>query len=400
MAIFEYRARTKEGETRSGVVETSSREAALDTLHKNNLIVISITEKARPGVFEFKIGGGVKQKDVVLFSRQLATLFEAQIPIVHALRTLASEITKLKFKNAITEIMNDVTGGTALSQAMGKHPNIFSTFYVNLIRAGEESGKLQDVFTYLADYLERSYYLTIKARNAMIYPAFVLGAFVVVFTLMLVVVIPKLTSIFKETGQAVPFYTQVVITASDILRAWGFFIIIAIILGSIGLWRWGRTPKGRYFFHNLQITVPFFGGLYTKLYITRLTDNLRTLIISGIPLIRALSITGDVVGNAVYQEAIQKAIESVKAGGTISGAFEKSPRIPIMVTQMIKVGETSGRLDFILQNITKFYQREVDSLLENLVSLIEPILIIVLGVGVALLVAAVLVPLYNLVGGL
>ena len=400
MAIFEYRARTKEGEARSGVIETTSRESALDTLHKNNLIVVSIAEKAPPSVFEFKLGGGVKQKDIVLFSRQLSTLFEAQIPIVHALRTLASETTKPKFRKAITEIMNDVTGGMALSQAMGKHINIFSAFYVNLIRAGEESGKLQEVFAYLADYLERSYYLTVKARNAMIYPAFVMGTFIAVFTLMLVVVIPKLTSIFKETGQAVPFYTQVVIGVSDVLRNYGFFILAGIILGVIGLWRWGQTKDGKYFFHNFQISVPFFGGLYTKLYITRLTDNLRTLIISGIPLIRALSITGDVVGNVVYQEAIQKAIESVKAGGTISGAFEKSPKIPFMVTQMIKVGETSGRLDFILQNITKFYQREVDSLLENLVSLIEPALIIVLGLGVGLLVAAVLVPLYNLVGGL
>lgn len=400
MAVFEYKARTREGEPRSGVLETSSREAALDVLQKQNLIVTQITVRSKTGAFAISIGGGVKQKDVVLFSRQLSTLFEAQIPIVYALQTLAQEQSKPKFKVIITEIMNDVTGGMLLSQALGKHPKAFSSFYVNLIRAGEESGKLQEVFLYLADYLERSYYLASRARNAMIYPAFVMLAFVGVFSIMLTVVIPKLVSIFEETGTEVPFYTKVVIFTSGFLRHYGLVVLILIAIGAFIAWRWSKTPKGRMFFHTLQISMPIIGNLYRKLYMTRLCDNLRTLIISGIPLLRALTITSDVVGNAVYQKALHNSIESVKGGGTISGAFEKTKEIPPMVTQMIKIGETSGRLDFILNSITKFYKREVDSLLDNLVALIEPILIIVLGLGVGLLVAAILVPLYNLAGSL
>lgn len=400
MATFEYQARTKEGEIRSGVIEASSQEAALDLLQQNLFLVTSIKEKAKPSLLELKIPflGGVKQKDVVVLSRQLATLFEARIPVVQALKTLVGETTKPVLREAVAEILDDVAGGLALSQAMGKHPHIFSSFYVNLIRSGEESGKLQEVFTYLADYLERSYYLTNKARNSMIYPAFVLFAFMGVLVVMLVVVIPRLVSIFEETGQTVPFYTQIVIALSFFLKQWGLALLVLLVTGLIFAWRWSSTLPGKLFFHRLQISLPIIGELYRKLYMARFSDNLRTMIVSGIPILKALDITGDVVGNLVYKKAIQGAIESVKAGSTISASFEKSSEIPVLVTQMIRIGEASGRLDFILGSIAKFYQKEVDSALENLVALIEPALIIFLGVGIGILVASVLVPLYNLVG--
>ncbi|QQG45679.1 MAG: type II secretion system F family protein [Candidatus Sungiibacteriota bacterium] len=400
MATFEYQARTREGELRSGMIESSSQEAALDLLQQNNLLIISIKEKAKPTLLELRVPfvGRIKQKDVVVLSRQLATLFEARIPMIQALKTLIGETTKPALKEAVAEILDDVSGGLALSQAMTKHPHVFSSFYVNLVRSGEESGKLQEVFTYLADYLERSYYLTSKAKNSMIYPAFVLVAFMGVLVVMLVVVIPKLVSIFEETGQAVPFYTQVVITLSLLLRQWGLALVVLLVGGLIAVWRWGMTQPGKLFFHKLQISLPIIGELYRKLYMARFADNLQTLIVSGIPILRALSITGDVIGNLVYKKAMVEAIESVKAGSTISTAFEKTSEIPVLVTQMIRIGETSGRLEFILSSISKFYQREVDSTLENLVALIEPALIIFLGVGIGILVASVLVPLYNLVG--
>ncbi|MBI3420797.1 MAG: type II secretion system F family protein [Candidatus Sungbacteria bacterium] len=398
MATFEYKARTQAGEVRTGIIETTSQEAALDALHRNNLTVTSIRERRKSSLLELRFGSGVRQKDVVVLSRQLSTLFEAQIPLIHALKTIASDASKPALRQALSQILDDVTGGLSLSQSMAKHPNIFSSFYVNLIRAGEESGKLQEVFTYLADYLERSYYLTTKARNAMIYPAFVLFTFIAVMVLMLTVVIPKLTIIFQESGVPIPIYTQVIIAISSFLRAYGFFLLIAIILGAVAVWRWASTPQGRVFFHKLQISVPIVGNLYRKLYMTRLSDNLRTLIVGGVPIIRALTITGDVVGNVVYKTVLEQAIESVKAGNTISAAFERSPDVPILVTQMVRIGETSGRLDFILGSIARFYQREVDSLVENLVALIEPIMIVGLGIGVGILVASILVPIYNLIG--
>lgn len=402
MATFEYKARTKEGETRSGVIEASTSDAALDLLQQNNLMVLSLKEEVRPSFLSIRIpfGRPVSQKDVVIFSRQLATLFEARIPVVTALKTLVGETNKPALRKAIAQILDDVAGGLALSQAMAKHSSIFSAFYIHLIRSGEESGKLQEVFSYLADYLERSYYLTSKARNSLIYPVFVFFAFAGVLIIMLVVVIPRLLNIFQETGQTVPFYTQIIIYLSLFLRQWGLAFLVLLIVAALFLWRWGLTPAGKFFFHTLQLNIPIVGVLYRKLFMARLTDNLQTLIGSGVPLIRALGIAGDVVDNVVYKTAVRDAIESVKGGSTISAAFEKTAAIPVLVTQMIKIGEASGRLEFILGNVAKFYQKEVDSSLENLVALIEPALIVFLGLGIGVLVTAVLVPLYNLVGAI
>lgn len=401
MPTYQYNARTKTGESRTGIIEARSEESALDILQQKGLVVTSLAIKGE-SIFNVDISflSRVSQKDIVIFSRQIATLFEAQIPVVDALRTLIDQTEKPKLRAIISEILDDVTGGLALSRAMEKHRGVFSAFYINLVRSGEESGKLQEIFSYLADYLERSYAITSKARNAMIYPAFVFFTFVGVLVLMLVIVIPRLVGIFEDTGQEVPFYTQIVIFISNLLRNWGLLFLIIFIGSVLGLWRWGQTETGRTFFHTLQIRMPIFGGLYTKLYMARLTDNLRTLIVGGIPIIRALSITRDVVVNVVYQKAITDAIESVKGGSTISAAFERTPEIPVLVTHMIRIGEQAGRLDSILANISKFYQREVDDMVDNIVSLIEPALIIFLGAGVGILVASVLIPLYNLVGSI
>ena len=398
MATFEYRARDKSGEIRQGVIEAGSQEGAVDTLHQAGLVVVSIQEKSVPLLLRLNLGGKVRQKDLVIFSRQLATLFEAQIPVVQALKTLVAETQKKTLQRIIAQVLDDITGGLSLSQAMGKYPLVFSSFYVNLVRSGEESGKLQDVFTYLADYLERSYYITSKARNAMVYPAVVLCTFIIVLVIMMIIVVPSLASIFAETGQTLPWYTQGILDLSFFLRAWGVLVLFALIIAVIVLIRWARTAEGKLFFDRLQVRTPIIGILFTKLYMARLTDNLRTLIAGGIPILRALSITGEVVGNEIYKRATIDAVESVKAGNTISSAFEKTPEIPALVTSMIRIGETSGRLDFILASVARFYQREVDTAVDSLVSLIEPLLILFLGGAVAILVASIMIPLYNLVG--
>ncbi len=397
MATFEYQARTRAGEKQSGIIETSSREAAIDLLQRKNLVIISVKEKAKASILEWKVGGGIKPKQIVVFSRQIATLFEAQIPIAQALATLVGETEHATLRGVLAEVADDVAGGLTLSQSFAKHPDAFSPFYVNLVRSGEESGKLQEVFSHLADYLERSYYLTVKARNALIYPAFVTAAFIAVVVLMLVVVYPRLIEIFQDTGQDLPIYTEIIISMSLFLQEWGLGLLIAVIIGGVLAWRWGKTPAGRAVLDTFLLKMPLIGGLFKKIYVTRMAENLKTLIVGGIPILRALSITRDVVGNAVYALAIEDAIESVKSGSTISAALEQHKDVPVFVTQMVKIGEASGRLDFILGSIGRFYQKEVDSLIENLVTLIEPILILVLGLGVAGLIASVLIPLYNLV---
>ncbi len=402
MATFQYNAKTREGEERKGTVDAPSLEAAIDALQRNNLIILGVdpvqekTSFFSGGKFNFGFFNRVSQKDVVILSRQLSTLFEAKVPVVQALKTLVTESSGVALKEAMVGVLDDVNGGSSLSAAMAKHPAVFSAFYINMVRSGEESGKLQEVFTYLADYLERSYALTSRARNAMIYPAFVFSSFIGVVVVMLVVVIPKLTSIFEETGQTVPLYTQVVISASNFLRVWGWLVLLLLLVGAYFLWRYSRTQEGKRIFHTLQLQIPIFGNLYRKIYLARMTDNLGTLITSGIPILRALQITSDVVGNMLYQEAILNAVTSVKDGNTIANALEESKEMPALVVQMIRIGEEAGRLDFILRSIARFYQRDVDNLLENMVSLIEPALIIFLGIAVGGLVASVLVPLYNI----
>ncbi|MBI2121783.1 MAG: type II secretion system F family protein [Candidatus Sungbacteria bacterium] len=405
MPIFEYKARTKEGELRSGIIEVSSKDAAVERLHQGNLVVVEIKEQKTAGrgvssrIPFFR--GKVPQKEVMVFSRQLSTLFEAQVPILDALKTLSAETSfRPSLRGAVTEILKDVTGGLALSQALSRHTNIFSSFYINLVRAAEEAGKLQDTFTYLADYIERNYYLTSKARNALMYPLVVLIAMVAVMAVMTVVVIPDLASIFKETNQPLPFYTEMIFAVSFFLRDWGIAVIIVIIVSIFLLWRWAETAEGKVFLNRLEVHLPLFGELFQKLYMARVADNLQTLIVAGIPILRALEITSEVVGNVIYKKALQDAIVSVKGGNTISSAFERVPEIPVMVVQMIKVGELTGRLDFILATLSRFFRKEVDSMLDNLVTLIEPIMILVLGLMVAFLMLAIFVPLYNLVGAL
>ncbi len=401
MPSYEYTVRDKQGVLQSGIVEGSSQETVLNILQRRGYTVLSLIEKKKAGAFTIPLSvlfGHVSLKDIVLLSRQLSTLFDAQVPVIEAFRTLAEEIKKPELKEALNQILTDVSGGLSLSQAFAKHPRLFSSFYINLIRSGEESGKLQEVFSYLADYVERNYYLTMKARNAMIYPAFILFAFILVIILMLIVVIPGLLEIFEETGQELPIYTRALLYVSTFLRHYGIILAVFIAICLVFLFRWKRTPDGALFFDRLMIHSPIIGTLYRKLYVARLADNLQILIASGIPILRAIEVTKDVVGNLVFARALEAAHKEVRGGGTISSAFRGTPEIPMLVTQMVRIGEATGRLDFILEKIAKFYRQEVDSTVDNLVSLIEPVLIMVLGAGIGLLLISVLMPLYNLVG--
>ncbi|MEK7076817.1 MAG: type II secretion system F family protein, partial [Patescibacteria group bacterium] len=330
MATFEYQVRDRQGVLEAGTIEASSKDSVLDILQRRGYTVLSVAEKKK-NAFSFSLFGRATAKDVVILSRQLATLFEAQVPIIESLRTLAEETSKPVLKDALGQILADVTGGLALSQAFAKHPKFFSAFYVNLIRSGEESGKLQEVFLYLADYVERSYYLTMKARNAMIYPAFILVAFVAVIILMLTVVIPGLLEIFEETGQELPIYTKALLYLSTFLRHYGIFLGLFLVLAAIFLVRWKRTPDGAMFFARVQIHIPLVPDLYKKLFIARLAENLQILISSGIPILRAIEITRDVVGNLVFAHALEEAYKAVRGGGTISSAFKSTPEIPTLV---------------------------------------------------------------------
>lgn len=395
---FDYQARTPEGEIQTGIIEAADRQIAIEVLQRHNLILISLISRSRVSIFSLDIGflKKVKAKDVVVFSRQLATLVEAKIPLVQSLRVLVKQTSNPKFREVIFEIAADVEGGLALSDALAKHSEIFSNFYVNLVKSGEASGNLDKALTYLADHLEREYDLIQKVKGAMIYPAFILTAFLIIGFLMMVFVVPQLTSFLKETGKDLPFMTKLLMATSDFLKYY-FWVIILLGIG-VSLWikRYLKTQGGSQNWDRVKLKIPLIGEIYRKIFVARLMENLSTLIASGLPIIRSLEISGRVVGNDVYKKLLEEAVRQVRAGETIASVFSNSPDIPPMVAQMIEIGERTGQLDRVLKNVSRFYSREVDNAVASLSTLIEPILILILGGAVAVLVASILLPIYNI----
>lgn len=396
--LFSYTARTPDGQTQTGAVDAASQDIAVDVLQQHGLVVVSLAA-VRGSIFTspLKYLNRVSRKELVIFSRQLATLFDAEVPVVESLRTLAEQSASAAFRSVLTEATADVEGGMAISRAFARHPRVFSEFYVTLIRSGEVSGKLQDVFSYLANYLEREYELTSKARRAMIYPSIVFFAFIIVAVVMLVFVVPQLTLILTESGTELPFLTRLLIASSNFMQSWGWLVGIALAGAIAAAIRYRRTPEGRAFFDTLLLKIPGFGNLLAKVYLARFAETLSTMILGGIPIVQALEVTSEVVGNTVYRGIIAEAMEAVRRGEMISTVLHSHyPTVPLLVSQMMSVGEKSGKLETILKKLADFYRRDVDSLVDNLTNLIEPLLILVLGGGVGMLIAAILLPIYNL----
>ncbi len=396
--LFKYKALTQKGEPTEGTIEAFNVDLAINQLQKNGLIIsdIKTPDEAKIKIPLLSFLNRVKSKDVVIFSRQVATLFQAQVSALRAFRLLAIQTENQIFKKYISIIADDIQGGSSISAAMAKYPDVFTGFYVNMVKSGEESGKLDEVFNYLADYLDRTYEVTTKAKNALIYPAFVVATFFVVMILMLTVIIPKIAVMITDSGQPVPFYTAIVIAVSNFFVSYGIFIAILAIIGCFFLYRYFKTEAGHAYFDRLKLEIPYLGDLYTKLYLSRISDNLNTMIISGIPILRALEITAAVVDNDIYKSVLQTTFIKVKEGVSLSEALGQHPEIPNLLTQMVKVGEETGELGSILKSLSKFYDREVNTAVDTLVGLIEPVMIVALGVGVGVLLAAVLLPIYNI----
>ena len=403
--LYQYTATTLEGELKNGSIEASSVDVAISALQARGLVITDIRLAKQAGSIlgslnNFKFFNKVKHKDVVILSRQLATLFEAKIAVMDSLRLLAGQVANARLKESLTEIIENIKGGSSLSSAMSKHPDIFSVFYINMIKSGEESGKLEEIFGSLADHLERSYELSSKTKNALIYPAFVVVTFFVVMILMLTFVIPKLTAILTEVNQKIPFYTRIIINISDFFRNFGVFLLGGAVAGGVFLWRYAKTEKGSAVVSRFQTSFPFVGALYSKFYLSRMTDNMETLLSSGVPAVRTLEIAADVVGNKIYKNILLTAANEVKGGSSISEALSKYPEVPLMVVQMIRTGEETGKLNFMLKTLGRFYKKEVDNTVDTLVSLIEPVMIVVLGGAVGILLISILGPIYNITAGI
>ncbi len=400
--IFKYKVITKDGEEKKGTIDAINVDVAISSLQRRGFVIISVDEADKVSFLQadLEIFNSVSNKDIVILSRQISTLFEAQVSALRTFRLLGAETENKFLQKTLFTVADDIQGGVSMHKAFAKHKKVFSDFYVNMVKAGEESGKLDETFLYLADYLDRSYELTSKTKNALIYPAFVIATFIIVMALMLTMVIPRLTSILIETGQEIPVYTKVVMGLSDILVNYGLFIVILIAIGGTMLWRYSQTEKGMIALAQTKLDIPYVGSLYQKLYLSRISDNMNTMLSSGISMVRAVEITSTVVGNEVYRKMLVEASESIKAGSSLSNALSTYNQIPSILVQMIKIGEETGNLGNILKTLAKFYKREVDNAVDTLVGLIEPIMIVALGLGVGLLLTSVLVPIYNVTAGI
>ena len=400
--LFHYKAIDDKGINKEGEIDAPNRDIAISGLQRRGFVIVSIKEEGKnKSFFNFSFFERVKSKDVVVLSRQISTLFEAQVSALKSFTMLAANTENKLLGYKLTKIGDDLQAGVSISGALSHHPDVFSDFYVNMVKVGEETGKLNQTFLHLADYLDRQYALTSKTKNALIYPAFVIFTFLVVMTLMFTVVIPKLAAIILDSSQEVPFFTKIVIAISNLFVQYGFFVLIFLVLLGIWVWRLSTTIKGKIYLDKLKLSAPAIGNLYKKLYLSRITDNLSTMLSSGVPIIRAIDITAQVVGSLAYKNLLGEVADGVKSGLALSVAFGKhSEEIPGILVQMVQVGEETGSLGAILKTLTDFYKREVDDSIDTLVGLIEPVMIVVLGLGVGLLLVSILMPIYNMAGGI
>lgn len=401
--LFNYEIVDQTGKTSSGSIDAINVDVAISSLQRRGLTISSIKpagEESNILKKEINIFESISNKDIVILSRQIATLFEAQVSALKVFRLLSTESVNPKLGEKLAEISDDLQGGSTISNALAKHPKVFTKFYIGMVRAGEESGQLDKTFAYLADYLDRTYEVGLKARNALIYPIFVISTFVIVMVLMLTMVIPRLSAILLESGQDIPIYTKIVISLSSFFINYGVFVLILLAIGGFFFWRYMKTEQGKLAVSELQLSIPFVGDLYRKLYLSRVSDNLSTMLTSGIQMVRAVEITATVVGNPLYEKLLNEVVEKVKGGTQLSEALEAHDVFPGILVQMIKVGEETGELGSILETLAKFYRREVTGAVDTLVGLIEPIMIVLLGLGVGFLLASILIPIYNISAGI
>ncbi len=396
---FNYQARTKEGEAHSGVVEASSKEAALALLQKYGFYITYLEEGAKQPFFsrKIKLFDRVSKRDVVIFSRQLSIMLSSKVPPVESLRILVTQIKNRNLSEKILQIAEDVEGGTNLSKAFSVYPEIFSPLYINMIKSGEASGKLSDSLNYIADHLEKDYYLMSKIKGVMVYPAFILLVLTAVFLAIMLWIIPNIKSIFEKSEQEIPPLTKLTIAVSDLFINQGMVLLLIFIVFVGAAIAFLMSRKGKEFLSIYSLNIPLIGDFFKKIYLARFAENLSTLISGGLPIIQSLEIAGDVVGNEVYKSVILEAKKSVLKGETISSVLVRFPKImPPLFTQMVQTGERTGRLDNVLLNVVNFYQIEIERTLESLISIIEPVLIVFLGLMVAFLAVAVLLPIYKL----
>ena len=396
-----YHARDKEGKIETGTVEASSKETAAALLQKYNIFVTSIKEQA-PFVLQtenIEFLNKVSKKDLAIFSRQMAVMMESRVPVTQGLESLAVQIKNPVFKKKVLKISQLVQEGNSLSESFGAFPEVFNVFYVSLIKTGEASGKISESLYYLSDHLEREHDIVAKIKSAMIYPAFVIVVLFAVITLVILFVMPQLVNLLKQTTTKPPAFTAMMINFYTFLASYGLMIIAGVVLVLAFLIFYSTTKSGKKTYDELSLKVPLIGNFLKKIFLITFAENISTLIGAGPSINEALQITRDTVDNSVYKRIISETEEKVSNGEKISSVLINYPDYaPPFVVQMIQVGEETGKLDKNLMEIVNFYNKDVQQALETFTALLEPILIIFLGIVVALLAVSVIEPLYGALG--
>ncbi|KKR46842.1 MAG: hypothetical protein UT80_C0014G0009 [Parcubacteria group bacterium GW2011_GWC1_40_13] len=382
--LFNYKALDEKGEDKTGNIEALNADIAISSLQRRGLIISQIKAVDGSSFLErkFSFFNRISNKDVVILSRQMATMFEAQVSALRVFQLIAGQTEKAALRNVLNEVASDIQGGSSISDALYKHPNVFSD--------------LDKTFLFLADHLDRSYEVSSKVKNALVYPVFVVFTFFTVMFLMFTMVIPKISAILVESGQSIPIYTKIIMGISNFLVSYGVFLIIVAVIGAFFFYRYSRTREGKISVDKAKLSIPYVSNLFRKLYLSRFSDNMNTMLLSGIPMVRGLELTSKVVGNEIYKQILERALESVKGGSSLSDSLDKESEIPGILIQMIKIGEETGELGNILKTLSNFYRREVVNAVDTVVGLIEPIMIVTLGLGVGILLSSVLIPIYNI----
>jgi len=396
MPVFEYTGRTATGQTVSGTLEAKNKDELIRLLRKQRVIVTKI--KKKPKQINIVIGSGVKAVEVSRFTRQFAVMIEAGLPLVQCLDILASQSTNKIFAKTLADIRDAVSSGSTLAQAMAKHKKIFDELYVNMVEAGEIGGALEVILKRLADYREKADTIRRKVKGALTYPAIVGTMLVLIAWVMLTFIVPIFAGMFESLGAELPKPTQIVINISNWLKK-NMLMMIGAFVGLIIAYKMGmKHPKTRYILDSIKLKLPIFGDLIRKTAVARFSRTLSTLMQSGVNIIDALNITAKTAGNSVVEKAIKDAIIAISQGETITAPLEESGVFPPMVIQMINVGEKTGNMDEMLSRVADFYDEEVDTAVETMTALIEPLMTVVMGVVVGGLLIAMYLPMFDIIG--
>ena len=396
MAVWTYQGRTVSGSTQ-GEVEAPDRNAAVAILRGKGVLTTAIKEKPAAAAKERKIGGKVKDREMAIFTRQFSTMIDAGLPLVQCLNILAEQSESKNLRDVTTRIARDVEAGSSLADAFGKHPRTFDDLFTNMIEVGESGGILDVVLQRLSVYIEKAAALRRKVKAAMIYPLTIVSVALIVVIFMLTFVIPTFASMFKNLGADLPLPTKIVLWLSNFVQSYILLILAALAAGIYALRRYYRTEAGQMVIDALLLKLPVFGVLIRKVAVARFTRTLGTLISSGVPILEGLRITARTAGNKVVEKAVLTTRAVVTAGGTITEPLKTSTVFPPMVIQMINVGEQTGALDAMLGKIADFYDDEVDTAVGALTALLEPLMIVFLGVVIGGLVVAMYLPIFRLV---